>query len=87
MPLTDYTEIVEKLQKALGRGFAEEPWILNVPGKSIACKSTSLLSSVFPAFSEQLARLGGMFPDQVNKALVKTGNFITKHLNAIRFCR
>jgi len=79
MPLTDYTEIVEKLQKALGRGFAEEPWILNVPGKSIACKIDQFYYlAVFPAFSEQLARLGGMFPDQVNKALVKTGNFITK---------
>ncbi len=59
MPLTDYTEIVEKLQKALGRGFAEEPWILNVPGKSIACKSTSFIilpySRHFPSNSPDSA--------------------------------
>lgn len=79
MPLTDYTEVVERLQKAIGKGFVEEPWIFNMPGKSIACKIDQYYYlAVFPAFSEQLAKLGGMFPDQVNKALVKTGNFITK---------
>lgn len=79
MTLTDYTGIVERLQKTLGKGFANEPWILNMPGKSIACKIDQYYYiAVMPAFVEQLGRLGGMFPDQVTEALVKTGNFITK---------
>ena len=79
MPLKDYTEIVERLQQSLGKGFMDEPWILNMPGKSIACKVDQYYYlAVMPAFVEQLGRLGGMFPDQVTEALVKTGNFITK---------
>ena len=31
-----------------------------------------------PGFLETLGRLGGVFPDQVREALVKTGNLITK---------
>jgi len=79
MPLKDYTEIVERLQQTLGKGFMDEPWILNMPGKSIACKVDQYYYlAVMPAFVEQLGRLGGMFPDQVTEALVRTGNFITK---------
>lgn len=79
MPLKDYTEIVERLQKGLGKGFADEPWILNMPGRSIACKIDQYYYlAVMPGFVDQLARLGGMFPDQVTEAMVKTGNLITK---------
>jgi hypothetical protein len=79
MPLKDYSEIIERLQRGLGKGFAEEPWILNMAGKSIACKIDHLhYLAVMPAFVEQLGRLGGVFPDQVTEALVRTGNFITK---------
>ena len=79
MPLTDYTEIVKRLQQTLGKAFMDEPWILNMPGKSIACKIDQYYYlAVMPAFTNQLGRLGGMFPDQVAEALVKTGNFITK---------
>lgn len=78
MPLKDYTEIVERLQRGLGKGFAEQPWLLNMPGRSIACKIDQYYYlAVMPAFVEQLGRLGGMFPDQVSETLVKTGNFIT----------
>jgi hypothetical protein len=79
MPLKDYAENVERVQRALGKGFAEEPWMLNLPGRSIACKIDHLhYLVVMPAFVEQLGRLGGMFPDQVTESLVRTGNFITK---------
>lgn len=79
MPLKDYTEIIERLQQTLGKGFAEEPWILNMPGKSIACKIDQYYYlAIMPAFVEQLGRLGGMFPDKVTEALIKTGNLITK---------
>ena len=79
MPLSDYVDTLERLQQTLGKGFAEEPWILNMPGKSIACKIDQYYYlAVMPAFVEQMGRMGGMFPDKVTEALVKTGNFITK---------
>ncbi|MCJ2163144.1 MULTISPECIES: hypothetical protein [unclassified Pseudodesulfovibrio] len=79
MALADYTGSVERLQQTLGRGFAAEPWVLNMPGRSIACKIDQYYYlAVMPAFIETLGRMGGMFPDQVREALVRTGNFITK---------
>lgn len=79
MPLKNHSDNVERLQKALGKAFTDEPWILNMPGKSIACKIDHLYYLVvMPAFVEQLGRYGGMFPDQVLESLIKTGNMITK---------
>lgn len=79
MPLENYAETIERLQQGLGKGFADEPWILNMPGKSIACKIDQYYYlAVMPAFVDALGRLGGMFPDKVTEALVKTGNLITK---------
>ncbi|MUM76085.1 hypothetical protein GKC30_00375 [Pseudodesulfovibrio sp. F-1] len=79
MPIKDYAEMVERVQRALGRGFAEEPWMLNMPGRSIACKIDHLhYLAVMPAFVDQLGRMAGMFPDQVSECLVRTGNFITR---------
>ena len=50
-----------------------------MPGRSIACKIDQYYYlAVMPAFIETLGRMGGMFPDQVREALVRTGNFITK---------
>ncbi|EGB13237.1 hypothetical protein DND132_0019 [Pseudodesulfovibrio mercurii] len=79
MALADYTASVDHLQKALGRAFAAEPWLLNLPGRSVACKIDQFYYlAVMPGFLETLGRLGGMFPDQVLETLVKTGNLITK---------
>jgi len=79
MPLKDHAGNVERLQKGLGKAFVDEPWILNLPGKSVACKIDHLYYLVvMPAFVEQLGRFGGMFPDQVLESLVKSGNLITK---------
>jgi hypothetical protein len=79
MALADYTASVEHLQKALGKAYAAEPWLLNMPGRSVACKiDHHYYLAVMPGFLETLGRLGGMFPNQVREALVKTGNLITK---------
>ena len=79
MLLKNHTDNVERLQQTLGKAFADEPWILNMPGKSVACKIDHLYYlAVMPAFVEQLGRYGGMFPDQVLESLIKTGNLITK---------
>ncbi|MGE4423242.1 MAG: hypothetical protein AB7D39_13170 [Pseudodesulfovibrio sp.] len=79
MALADYTASVDHLQKALGKAYADEPWLLNMPGRSVACKIDHYYYlAVMPGFLETLGRLGGMFPDQVRETLVRTGNLITK---------
>jgi hypothetical protein len=79
MGLADYTASVAHLQKNLGKAFAAEPWLLNMPGRSVACKIDHYYYlAVMPGFLDTLGRLGGMFPDQVLEALVRTGNLITK---------
>ena len=79
MALADYTASVDHLQKALGKAFAAEPWLLNMPGRSVACKIDQYYYlAVMPGFLEALGRLGGMFPDQVLETLVRTGNLITR---------
>lgn len=79
MPMQNHAETVERLQRALGKGVSQSPWLINLPGRSIACKIDQYYYlAIMPAFVEQLARLGGMFPDQVESALIFSGNFITK---------
>lgn len=79
MPLVDYAEAVERLQRGLGRAMDEEPWVLNIPGKSVACKLDHLYYlAVMPAFVEKLSRFSGMMPEKVVETLVRTGNFITR---------
>lgn len=79
MPLKDYTANLDRLQKGLGRAFADEPWLLNVPGRSVACKIDHLYYlAVMPAFGEHLGRWAGMFPEQAVETLVRTGNLITR---------
>ena len=58
MALADYTGCVDHLQKALGRAFAAEPWLLNLPGKSVACKIDHFYYlAVMPGFLETLGRV------------------------------
>lgn len=79
MPLIDYTERIERLQRGLGRAFEAEPWILNLPGKSVACKLDQYYYlAVMPAFAEKLARYSGLLPESVVETLVRTGNLITR---------
>ncbi|MDD4953070.1 MAG: hypothetical protein PHV85_11015 [Desulfovibrionaceae bacterium] len=79
MPLKDYQAIVSRLQQALGRAYAETPYILNVPGRSVACKlEPHYYLALQPAFCEALARWSGVMPATVVEALVKTGLIITR---------
>ena len=79
MPLKDYSENLDRLQRGLGKAFQDEPWMLNVPGQSVACKIDQFYYvAVLPAFVERLGRWGGMLPTQVVETLVKTGNIITR---------
>ncbi|MBU1612261.1 MAG: hypothetical protein KKC99_10500 [Proteobacteria bacterium] len=79
MPLLDYQERVIRLQMALAKAWVKDPALLNVPGRSIACKlDPNYYLAAQPFFDQELGRAAGMFPDQVAEALVKTGLFITR---------
>lgn len=78
MPLADYQDRVNRLQRALARAWTRDPAILNVPGKSMACKlDPNYYLAVQPFFDTDLARAAGMLPRSAAEALVKSGLFIT----------
>ncbi|MGE4553143.1 MAG: hypothetical protein AB7D57_08525 [Desulfovibrionaceae bacterium] len=77
--LTDWQELVPRLQRALARVFTQAPWVLNTPGRSVACKIDPLYYlAPQPGFSESLGRWAGVPPERVDEALVRTGNIITR---------
>lgn len=78
MPLTNHGDVVLHLQKCLGQAFRESPLLLNLPGRSLACKvDPSYYLAVEPAFTETLARLSVRLPARVREALVRTGNIVS----------
>ncbi|WP_415713400.1 hypothetical protein [Maridesulfovibrio sp.] len=80
MSLQDYKVRVDRLQEGLGKAFAENPFILNIPGKSIALKVDPYYYVAFePAFSENLSRFAVMLPKNVRDTLVRTGNLVIDH--------
>lgn len=79
MPLPDYQDILTRLQMALGKAYLAEPSLLNVPGRSLACKVDPLYYlALEPAFAERLAKAAALLPATVVEALVRTGNYITR---------
>jgi hypothetical protein len=79
MPLPDYQDILTRLQQALGKAYRAEPGLLNIPGRSLACKVDPLYYlALEPAFAESLAKAAALLPATVVEALVRTGNYITR---------
>jgi len=75
--IKDYSEILDRLQKGLGKAYRESPLVLGVPGVSVAVKiDPHYYLSVMPAFLSRLAEWSGMFPDTAEQALIRTGNLI-----------
>lgn len=82
--MIDYSESLERLEKALGEQYRRSPFILGVPGSSLACKVDPFhYLAVQPGFIKYLSRWAGMFPERVQATLVKTGNMLsdTTHQN------
>lgn len=78
MSLQDYKIRIDRLQQGLGKAFVENPFILNIPGKSIALKVDPYYYVAFePAFTENLSRFGVMLKKNVRDTLVRTGNLVT----------
>lgn len=79
MPLIDYQDIVSRLQQGLGQAFRDTPWILNLPGKSVACKVDQFhYIAIMPGFIDKLSAWANVEPEVAIESLVRTGNFITK---------
>ena len=78
MTLTDHGAFVLDLQKVLGQAFQEHPEILNVAGRSLACKiDPNYYLAVEPAFTRTLSQAVLKLPSKVRDALIRTGNILT----------
>ncbi|MBU1002146.1 MAG: hypothetical protein KKE73_06450 [Proteobacteria bacterium] len=78
--MKDYPEILDRLQKGLGKAYRDSALILGIPGVSVAVKiDPQYYLAVMPAFMSRVAEWGGMFPDTAEQALIRTGNLITGH--------
>ncbi|WP_243360031.1 hypothetical protein [Fundidesulfovibrio terrae] len=76
--LTDYSQSLERLQKALGENYQHSPYILGTPGTSLACKVDPFYYlAIQPGFLKYLSRWAGMLPERVQATLVKTGNMLS----------
>lgn len=75
--LVDYADILTRLERALGRAWAETPSILNVPGASAALKLDPFYYLVLrPLFFELLGKWAAVPPGRVEETLVRTGNLV-----------
>ncbi|MGE4293221.1 MAG: hypothetical protein AB7E32_13555, partial [Desulfovibrio sp.] len=74
MPLPDYHERAERMQRGLARAFSADPTLLNLPGRSLACKVYTLYYlAVQPLFEEALERWAGLMPGSAPDVLLRTG--------------
>ncbi len=75
--LVDYAEILARMERALGRHYAEAPSIINVPGVSVALKIDPLYYlALRPAFGELLGKWAGVTPSRAEETLGRTGNLV-----------
>lgn len=76
--MKDYPEILDRLQKGLGKAYRDSALVLGIPGVSVAVKiDPQYYLAVMPAFLSRVAEWSGMFPDTAEQALIRTGNLIT----------
>lgn len=79
MPLIDYAETLDRLQKGLAARYAKDSGVLNAPGSAVACKiDQNYWLVVEPLFSQSLAAWSGVAPEAALETLVRTGNMISR---------
>ncbi|MBI4803614.1 MAG: hypothetical protein HY795_00080 [Desulfovibrio sp.] len=82
--MIDYSESLERLEKALGEQYRQSGFILGTPGTSLACKVDPFYYlAIQPGFIKYLSRWAGMFPENVVATLVKTGNMLSDATHAV----
>lgn len=75
--LVDYAETLTRLEMGLGRQYAADPSILNVPGMSAGLKVDPFYYLVLrPVFFELLGKWAGVAPSRVVETLARTGNLV-----------
>lgn len=71
--LIDYSEVLTRLQAALGREASRRPGIINVPGRSIACRiDPEWYLAVQPGFVTIISKWAAVFPKRAAEALLRT---------------
>lgn len=75
--MKDYSEILDRLRRGLGKAYSDSPMVLGVPGVSVAVKiDPHYYVAVMPAFLSRLAEWAGVFPDTALEALLRTGSLV-----------
>jgi hypothetical protein len=75
--LVDYADILTRIERGLGRSYAEFPTILNVPGASAALKlDPYYYLALRPLFFELLGKWAAVPPTRVEETLIRTGNLV-----------
>lgn len=76
--MIDYSQLLERLERALGEHYQNSSYILGVPGTSLALKVDPFYYlALQPGFVKYLARWAGMFPARAAQTLLKTGNMLS----------
>ncbi len=76
--MIDYTDLLNTMQKVLAEQYRQAPDLLNIPGRSLACRlDLFYFLAIQPGFSTFLARHCGVLPRKTTAALVHTGDIIT----------
>lgn len=79
MPIDNYIEILERLQRALAAAFDSSGEFLNRPGSSAAFKIDPDYYLVdLPQFAADLSAITGILPETVTETLVRTGNLAAR---------
>jgi hypothetical protein len=75
--MIDYSQALQRLERALGEHYRESAYILGVPGTSLALKVDPFYYlAIQPGFCRYLGRWAGMLPEKVADTLLKTGNML-----------
>jgi hypothetical protein len=88
--IVDHNEALDRIARALGERYRQAPYILNVPGQSVACKVDAFhYLAIQPMFIKYLAQWAAMLPTRVEETLLRTGNMLSdashaKHYHQIK---
>jgi len=88
--IVDHNEALDRIARALGERYRQAPYILNLPGQSVACKVDAFhYLAIQPMFIKYLAQWAAMLPSRVEQTLLKTGDLLSdaghaRHYHHIR---
>lgn len=75
--MIDYSQALERLERALGEQYQDSSYILGVFGTSLALKADPFYYlAIQPGFCKYLGRWAAMTPENTLNTLIKTGNLL-----------